>query len=71
MSIELDPRNHARRLRHLHPKKLSKLVGSYFSDFSPSKLVKGDVACAAWLVLWIPLLLCYVMWTIGLALILG
>ena len=70
MSIELDPRNHARRLRHLHPKKLSKLVGSYFSDFSPSKLVKGD-AGAAWIVLWIPLLLCYVMWTIGLTLILG
>ena len=62
-------RNHARRLKYLHPKKLSNLVKSYLNDFSPRKLVKEN-AGAAWLILWIPLLLCYIMWTLGLALVL-
>ena len=59
-------RNHARRLEYLHPKKLTNLIKSYLSDFSPRKLVKEN-AGAAWIVLWIPLLLCYVMWTLGMA----
>ena len=61
--------NHATRLKHLHPKKLFKLIRNYKEDFSPLKLVPEN-AGIAWLIIWIPLLFSSILWALGLFLVL-
>ena len=60
---------HQKRIKHLDPNKLGKLITSFLSDFSPMRLAPSD-AGIGWVVLWIPLLLSSIFWILGLLLVL-
>merc|ERR1719222_982272 len=62
-------KRHWKRVQKLDPHKLGKIVDSYLEDFSPLKLVP-DQAGAAWLILWLPLLLTSILWLLGFVLVL-
>ena len=62
-------RRHWKRVNKLDPEKLTKVVKSYLEDFSPLKLVPKD-AGAAWVILWVPVLLTSMLWILGFILVL-
>jgi len=62
-------KGYAKFTRHIHPRKLGKLITSYTTDLSLSKLCPEKIDWTI-LCLWIPLLLSTIMWILGLVLVL-
>ena len=62
-------KGYAKLIRHIHPKKLGKLLKSYTTDLSLSKLLPEKLDWTI-ICLWIPLLLSTIMWILGLVLVL-
>ena len=55
-------------VKPLKPSKLSKIIGHYCEDFSPLKAIPSDMGISI-LCLWIPILMTFVLWTLGLMLV--
>jgi len=62
-------KRHWKRVYKLDPHKLTKIVNSYMEDFSPLKLIPENSG-AAWLILWLPLLITSIIWILGFVLVL-
>ena len=55
-------------VKPLKPSTLSKLIGHYCEDFSPLKAVPSDMGFSV-LCLWLPILMTFIVWTLGLMLV--
>jgi len=62
-------KDYAKLVKGLNPAKLCKLTSSYMTDMSPCKIVPDDVGCSI-LILWLPILMTFIMWIIGLIFVL-
>ena len=62
-------KEYTKSLKCINPKYLVKICKSYCSDFSPTKVYPKEVGCSI-LILFFPILMVSIMWTLGLVLVL-
>ena len=61
--------NYFKSIKCIKPSKLCDLVKSYCTDFSPTKVIPEDIGCSI-LLLWFPILMVIIMWSLGFVLVL-
>ena len=62
-------KNHFNSVKALNPSKLSEMISTYCKDLNPTKIIPKNVGCEI-VLLWIPILMVFLMWTLGLVLVL-
>ena len=68
-SYERKLKGYSSWVKPLKPSKLSKIISYYCEDFSPLKAIPSDIGVTI-LCLWIPILMTFIIWVLGLLLVL-
>ena len=59
---------YAKKVEKLDPAKLGKLINQYSTELNPTKVIPSDIGVEI-IILWIPIVMVFVMWVVGLVLV--
>ena len=62
-------KSYSKSVKAINPTKLGKMVSSYCTDFNPTKVIPRNIGLEI-VILWIPIIMVCLMWTLGLVLVL-